>query len=62
MKCVILVWTKFLKSKKLVPMVKIGGYPILWHIMYSSAGINDFIICTDSKNKIIEDYYKKRFH
>ena len=29
------------------PMVKIGGKPILWHIMkiYSFYGINDFIIC-----------------
>ena len=29
------------------PMVEIGGRPILWHIMkiYSSFGINDFIIC-----------------
>ena len=29
------------------PMIEIGGKPILWHIMkmYSSHGINEFIIC-----------------
>ena len=29
------------------PMVEIGGMPILWYIMkiYSSHGINEFIIC-----------------
>ena len=29
------------------PMIEIGGRPILWHIMkiYSSYGINEFIIC-----------------
>ena len=28
------------------PMVEIGGMPIIWHIMklYSSFGLNDFII------------------
>ena len=33
------------------PMVEIGGMPILWHIMkiYSSHGINDFIICLGYK-------------
>ena len=29
------------------PMVEIGGWPILWHIMkmYSYFGYNEFIIC-----------------
>jgi glucose-1-phosphate cytidylyltransferase len=33
------------------PMVEIGGRPILWHIMkiYSSYGINDFVICLGYK-------------
>jgi glucose-1-phosphate cytidylyltransferase len=28
------------------PMVEIGGYPILWHIMkiYASQGFNDFFV------------------
>lgn len=35
------------------PMVEIGGYPILWHIMkiYSHYGYNDFIICCGYKAK-----------
>ena len=30
------------------PMVEIGGYPVLWHIMkiYSAYGFNDFVILT----------------
>ena len=35
------------------PMVKIGGKPILWHIMkiYSNYGIKEFIICCGYKKK-----------
>ena len=35
------------------PMVEIGGKPILWHIMkmYSSYGINDFVICCGYKGQ-----------
>jgi len=42
------------------PMVEIGGMPILWHIMkiYSSHGINDFIICLGYKGYIIKEYFK----
>ena len=34
------------------PMVEIGGMPMLWHIMkiYSSHGINDFVICLGGCN------------
>ena len=41
------------------PMVEIGGYPILWHIMkiYSTAGINDFIICGGYKAHVIKEYF-----
>ena len=41
------------------PMVEIGGYPILWHIMktYSHFGFNDFIILTGYKSHIIKDYF-----
>lgn len=41
------------------PMVEIGGYPILWHIMkiYSSYGINDFIICLGYKGYVIKEYF-----
>ncbi|ELI7923595.1 glucose-1-phosphate cytidylyltransferase [Yersinia enterocolitica] len=45
------------------PMVKIGGKPILWHIMkmYSSHGINDFIICCGYKGYIIKEYFSNYF-
>jgi len=41
------------------PMVEIGGLPILWHIMkiYSSYGINDFIICLGYKGHMIKDFF-----
>lgn len=41
------------------PMVEIGGRPILWHIMkiYSSYGINDFIICCGYKGYLIKEYF-----
>jgi glucose-1-phosphate cytidylyltransferase len=41
------------------PMVEIGGKPILWHIMkiYSSYGINDFIICCGYKGYVIKEYF-----
>ncbi len=45
------------------PMVEIGGYPILWHIMkiYSSHGINDFIICCGYKGYVIKEYFANYF-
>ncbi len=41
------------------PMVEIGGKPILWHIMniYSSYGINEFIIALGYKAEIIKEYF-----
>ena len=41
------------------PMVEIGGYPILWHIMkiYSHYGHNDFVILTGYKGHVIKDYF-----
>lgn len=41
------------------PMVEIGGYPILWHIMkiYSSYGYKNFIICAGYKKTSILDYF-----
>ena len=42
------------------PMIEIGGKPILWHIMkiYSSYGINDFVICCGYKGEIIKKYFE----
>ena len=41
------------------PMIEIGGKPILWHIMkiYSSHGVNDFIICCGYKGYLIKEYF-----
>ena len=41
------------------PMVEIGGYPILWHIMkyYSHFGFNDFIICCGYMGHMIKEYF-----
>ena len=45
------------------PMVEIGGKPILWHIMkiYSSQGVNDFIVCSGYKGNLIKEYFSKYF-
>lgn len=45
------------------PMVEIGGKPILWHIMkiYSSHGVNDFIICCGYKGYVIKEYFANYF-
>jgi len=42
------------------PMVTIGDYPILWHIMkiYSSFGFSDFILCLGYKGEIIKEFFK----
>ncbi len=41
------------------PMVEIGGYPILWHIMkiYSAYGIKEFIPTLGYKGEIIKNYF-----
>lgn len=44
-------------------MLEIGGRPILWHIMkiYSSFGLNDFIICAGYKGYLIKEYFNNYF-
>ena len=46
-------------STKPKPMVEVGGKPILWHIMkiYSSHGINDFVICVGYLGYLIKEYF-----
>jgi len=41
------------------PMIKIGSYPILWHIMktYAAFGFKDFIICLGYKGESIKDFF-----
>ena len=45
------------------PMVEIGGKPILWHILkiYSSFGVNEFIICCGYKGYVIKEYFANYF-
>jgi glucose-1-phosphate cytidylyltransferase len=40
-------------------MVKIGGKPILWHIMkiYSHFGFNEFILCLGYQGNVIKEYF-----
>lgn len=45
------------------PMIEIGGKPIIWHILkiYSSHGINDFIICLGYRGYVIKEYFANYF-
>jgi glucose-1-phosphate cytidylyltransferase len=41
------------------PMVEVGGKPLLWHLLkiYSSFGINEFIICLGYRGYYIKEYF-----
>jgi glucose-1-phosphate cytidylyltransferase len=41
------------------PMVEIGGYPILWHIMkhYAHYGLKEFVVALGYKGEIIKRYF-----
>ena len=41
------------------PMIPIGGYPILWHIMsgYAAQGFKDFVLCLGYKGTVIKDFF-----
>jgi len=45
------------------PMIEIGEYPVLWHIMklYSHYGYNDFIILLGYKGYVIKEYFANYF-
>jgi glucose-1-phosphate cytidylyltransferase len=45
------------------PMIEIGQKPILWHIMkiYSTHGINEFVICCGYKGYVIKEYFANYF-
>ena len=46
-------------SVKPKPMVTIGGFPILWHIMkiYAHYGFRDFIIALGYRGDVIKEYF-----
>ena len=45
------------------PMIEIGGRPILWHILkiFSSYGINDFVVCCGYRGYVIKEYFANYF-
>tara|TARA_Y100000590_G_scaffold290416_1_gene326888 strand:- start:277 stop:1047 length:771 start_codon:yes stop_codon:yes gene_type:complete len=45
------------------PMLEIGGYPILWHIMkiYSHFGLNEFVILLGYKGYLIKEYFSNYY-
>jgi len=45
------------------PMVEIGGKPVLWHVMkiFSTHGLNDFVICLGYKGYMIKEYFANYF-
>ncbi len=45
------------------PMIEIGQYPILWHIMniYASHGHNEFIVACGYKGEVLKDYFHSFF-
>jgi glucose-1-phosphate cytidylyltransferase len=68
MKCVILaggLGTRISEESVLKPkpMIEIGGRPVLWHIMkiYSSQGIDEFVICLGYKGYVIKEYFANYF-
>jgi glucose-1-phosphate cytidylyltransferase len=51
-------------SVKPKPMVEIGGYPILWHIMklYAAFGIHEFVVALGYKGEVIKDFFVNYLH
>ena len=67
MKVVILcggIGSRLAEETKLIPkpMVKLGGRPIISHIIeiYKFYGFNEFILATGYKNEVIKNYFKKK--
>ncbi len=46
------------------PMVEIGGYPMLWHIMklYAAHGITEFVVALGYKGDVIKDFFVNYLH
>ncbi|WP_336921867.1 glucose-1-phosphate cytidylyltransferase [Aquipuribacter sp. SD81] len=41
------------------PMVEVGGYPVLWHILktYAHHGISDFVVCLGYKGAVVKEWF-----
>jgi glucose-1-phosphate cytidylyltransferase len=41
------------------PMIRIGNYPILWHIMkgYAKWGFDDFVLCLGYQGQVIKEFF-----
>jgi glucose-1-phosphate cytidylyltransferase len=41
------------------PMIPVGPYPILWHIMriYAHHGFDDFVVCTGYKSELVKEFF-----
>lgn len=64
MKCVILAGgrgTRISEESHLrpKPMIEIGSYPIMWHIMkiYAHHGVQDFIVCLGYRGYMVKEYF-----
>lgn len=46
------------------PMVEVGGWPIMWHIMniYNAYGFNEFILALGYKGEVIKNYFLNYYH
>ena len=51
-------------SKKPKPMVDIGGYPIIWHIIqiYALQGFREFVIAGGYKYSVIQEWISHHYH
>jgi glucose-1-phosphate cytidylyltransferase len=46
------------------PMVEIGGWPMLWHIMniYAAHGYREFVLALGFKGEVIKDYFLNYYY
>lgn len=45
------------------PLVEIGGYPVIWHVMktYSHYGMHEFVVCLGYKGYMIKEWFANYF-
>ncbi len=51
-------------SIKPKPMVTVGGFPIIWHIMqmYGHYGFNEFVVALGYRGDVIKEYFLSHLH